>query len=415
MLADFKVPIQVEFKAIVVSANDYYPFGMVMEGRKYRDENYDYRYGFNGKEDDKDFGDKQLIQDYGFRLYNPALVRFLSVDPLAPSYPELTVYQFASNTPIWMIDIDGLEGIPSTGGAPSIQTTSVQEINRQVIPYDPKMHTEISLQNPLSSGLQLGSIKNIDGTDYSLDDVKTVIIPYIQSTPNPQTGATRRLYIPPSIRLGSGSQNQVIPLGNYDYLLRFIGNGISRTDSRYKNNNPKNPYLSTRIDGEARHILSYKEVAFKQYIITELVTQEIINPVADKLGMLGGDAKFNTGASPDVDKNFKPTGTFTDYASTALGKLASKHNLTISFSGGVVNQEVGAMNYYGYSSINALVKARVDYTRNYFSGFGVNTNFSGMNYSSSSDVQMPYSLTFPNGTTNRTFLRFSTITTTEIW
>ena len=117
VLADFKVPIQidteVEFKAIVVSANDYYPFGMVMEGRKYRDENYDYRYGFNGKEDDKDFGDKQLIQDYGFRLYNPAIARFLSVDPLAPDYPELTVYQFASNTPIMAIDLDGLEMMPA--------------------------------------------------------------------------------------------------------------------------------------------------------------------------------------------------------------------------------------------------------------------------------------------------------------
>tara|TARA_R110002074_G_scaffold273081_2_gene444639 strand:+ start:267 stop:794 length:528 start_codon:yes stop_codon:yes gene_type:complete len=31
------------------------------------------------------------------------------VDPLAVDYPELTPYQFASNTPIWAIDIDGLE------------------------------------------------------------------------------------------------------------------------------------------------------------------------------------------------------------------------------------------------------------------------------------------------------------------
>jgi len=50
-----------------------------------------------------------LIQDYGFRLYNPAIAKFLSVDPLAPEYPELTPYQFASNTPIWAIDLDGLE------------------------------------------------------------------------------------------------------------------------------------------------------------------------------------------------------------------------------------------------------------------------------------------------------------------
>ena len=31
------------------------------------------------------------------------------MDPLIKKYPELTPYQFASNTPIWAIDLDGLE------------------------------------------------------------------------------------------------------------------------------------------------------------------------------------------------------------------------------------------------------------------------------------------------------------------
>ena len=31
------------------------------------------------------------------------------MDPITSSYPELTPYQFASNTSIWAIDIDGLE------------------------------------------------------------------------------------------------------------------------------------------------------------------------------------------------------------------------------------------------------------------------------------------------------------------
>jgi hypothetical protein len=43
------------------------------------------------------------------RIYDPRLGRFLSVDPLATKYPELTPYQFASNTPIRAIDLDGLE------------------------------------------------------------------------------------------------------------------------------------------------------------------------------------------------------------------------------------------------------------------------------------------------------------------
>jgi len=32
------------------------------------------------------------------------------VDPLKKKYPELTSYQFASNTPIQAIVLDGLEG-----------------------------------------------------------------------------------------------------------------------------------------------------------------------------------------------------------------------------------------------------------------------------------------------------------------
>lgn len=40
--------------------------------------------------------------------------RFLSVDPIGRQYPELTPYQFASNTPIMAIDLDGLEKKKST-------------------------------------------------------------------------------------------------------------------------------------------------------------------------------------------------------------------------------------------------------------------------------------------------------------
>ena len=69
-----------------------------------------YRYSFNGKESDREASDLgEGTQDYGFRIYNPSLGKFLSVDPLRYEYPELTPYQFASNTPIMAIDLDGLE------------------------------------------------------------------------------------------------------------------------------------------------------------------------------------------------------------------------------------------------------------------------------------------------------------------
>lgn len=43
------------------------------------------------------------------RIYDPRIAKFLSVDSITKNYPELTPYQFASNTPIQAIDLDGLE------------------------------------------------------------------------------------------------------------------------------------------------------------------------------------------------------------------------------------------------------------------------------------------------------------------
>lgn len=95
------------YTANVASAQDYYPFGMAMPGRSYNNGNY--RYGFNGKEMDNEVSGSGNQYDYGFRIYNPRIGRFLSVDPLTQSYPWYTPYQFAGNKPIWAIDLDGLE------------------------------------------------------------------------------------------------------------------------------------------------------------------------------------------------------------------------------------------------------------------------------------------------------------------
>ncbi|MFO0387025.1 MAG: RHS repeat-associated core domain-containing protein, partial [Flavobacteriales bacterium] len=71
-----------------------------------------HRYGFNGKEvDSEGMGGGSSTYDYGFRIYNAQLGKFLSVDPLTPEYPMLTPFQFASNTPIVAVDLDGLEAV----------------------------------------------------------------------------------------------------------------------------------------------------------------------------------------------------------------------------------------------------------------------------------------------------------------
>ncbi len=96
------------YAANISSANDYYPFGMSMPSRNYTASS-SYRYGFNGKENDNEVKGAGNQQDYGMRIYDPRSGRFLSTDPLIKSYPWYSPYQFAGNSPIQSIDVDGLE------------------------------------------------------------------------------------------------------------------------------------------------------------------------------------------------------------------------------------------------------------------------------------------------------------------
>ena len=91
----------------VLTTTDYYPFGMQMPSRTFTaTAGVTYKFGFNGKQNDNEITG---WQDYGMREYDTRIARFISVDPLKNEYPELTPYQFASNTPIRAIDLDGLE------------------------------------------------------------------------------------------------------------------------------------------------------------------------------------------------------------------------------------------------------------------------------------------------------------------
>ena len=85
---------------------DYYPFGMQMPGRN--GSTGDYRYGFNGMEKDDEVKGESNSLDFGARIYDPRVGRFLSLDPKASTYPWQSPYVFAANNPINLIDENGL-------------------------------------------------------------------------------------------------------------------------------------------------------------------------------------------------------------------------------------------------------------------------------------------------------------------
>ncbi|ANO47199.1 YD repeat-containing protein [Flavobacterium columnare] len=68
-----------------------------------------YRYGFNGKELDNELKGEGNSYDFEKRFHDPRIGRFLSIDPLEKQFPWYTPYQFAGNTPIQAIDLDGAE------------------------------------------------------------------------------------------------------------------------------------------------------------------------------------------------------------------------------------------------------------------------------------------------------------------
>jgi len=91
--------------ADIVSATDYYPFGSPMPGRSFQSGGY--RYGFNGKENDNEVKGSGNSYDFGARIYDSRLGRWLSLDPHAINYPNVSPHAAFVNNPILFVDHDG--------------------------------------------------------------------------------------------------------------------------------------------------------------------------------------------------------------------------------------------------------------------------------------------------------------------
>jgi RHS repeat-associated protein len=135
----------------IITAQDYYPFGM-MSRVALPNSGKTYKFGFNGKMNDDGVKGLGNQQDYGMRIYDPRIGKFLSVDPLTRSYPELSPYQFGSNRPIDGIDLDGLEWTPArpnNGNLPARDQTSVKKgIDPSSFKVNPHLNV-VPVYNPI--------------------------------------------------------------------------------------------------------------------------------------------------------------------------------------------------------------------------------------------------------------------------
>ena len=94
------VNFRLDGNGLILDKEEYYPFGdsaVRTWGAK--------RYRYVGKEKDAESG----LYYYGARYYSAWTCRFISVDPLARKFADLSPYNYAGNKPINKIDIDGLQ------------------------------------------------------------------------------------------------------------------------------------------------------------------------------------------------------------------------------------------------------------------------------------------------------------------
>jgi RHS repeat-associated protein len=108
-----------------IHLSKFYSFGSLLTGRVWSPTSTDkYRFGFNGKEND----DESRAQDYGMRIYNPELGRFLSIDPVTKDFASFSPYCFAANSPLLYIDFEGAFKVEVTEEAKKKWGLTEQEV-----------------------------------------------------------------------------------------------------------------------------------------------------------------------------------------------------------------------------------------------------------------------------------------------
>jgi RHS repeat-associated protein len=97
-------------KVEILEENNYYPFGLKHQGYNTDNLQPDYKYKYNGKELQDELG--LNMYDFGARNYDPAIGRWMNIDPLAEMSRRFSPYTYALNNPVYFIDPDGMMQAP---------------------------------------------------------------------------------------------------------------------------------------------------------------------------------------------------------------------------------------------------------------------------------------------------------------
>ncbi len=114
----------------IVEENNYYPFGLKHKGYNANVSSLGnstaQKWKYNGMEQDESLGLETY--DFGARNYDPALGRWMNIDPLAELMRRHSPYNYAYSNPVVFIDPDGMLGqaaLGLLGGSSSSSSSSM--------------------------------------------------------------------------------------------------------------------------------------------------------------------------------------------------------------------------------------------------------------------------------------------------
>ncbi len=140
----------------ILQERNYYPFGLEHKGYNNVIVGTENNYRtFQGQEIDKELGLNWL--SFKYRNYDPAIGRFVQIDPLSESFSHQSHYNFAENEVIRGYELEGLEKVNSNDGARATEGTRGRyeaDVNTRTIGFGlrhPVIATKIGEANKSSN------------------------------------------------------------------------------------------------------------------------------------------------------------------------------------------------------------------------------------------------------------------------